>query len=114
MAGAYLVKRLGDELFTKPEPAAADEAEVGDDLDGLVVHDEEDRPVGTAHRIADVAVYVVFDGSGIPEDVFARCLDEPETRLMFQAGDGRITSLIYVPDPSLAPRRPEGLRADDV
>ena len=117
MAGSYLVKRLGDELFAKPAPreeTAEEASEEADEYDGQVVHDEEGQRLGTAHRVPDVAVYVVFDGYGRPEDVLARCLAQPDSRLLFQEERGRVTALIYVPDPSALPRRPEGLRADEV
>ena len=112
-ASAYLVKRLGDELFAKP--AAPDEPTKPDaDLDGQLIHDEEGRAVGTAHRLRHVAVYVVSDGYGKPDDELARCLKESDSEVMFQTDGGRITALIYVPDPSRAPRRPEAMRADEV
>lgn len=120
MAGAYLVKRLGDELMPKPAPAASDEGNgeekaTDDGLDGQVVRDEEGRAIGTAHRLPGVAVYVAFDdGYETPQQVLARCLEEPEPTLLLQREGRRIVGLIYVPDPSLAPKRPEGFRADEV
>lgn len=123
-AGTFLVKKINDELFSKPaspgepDPApatAATPATPVEDLDGQMIRDEEKRPVGTAHRVPDVAVYVVFDGWGNPTSELARCIDDPGTRVMFQhTASGQITGVIYVPDPSRAPQRAEGMRADDV
>ena len=123
-AGTFLVKRINDELFAKPEAApdattpvtsAPPPAPPVDDLDGQMVHDEEKRPVGTAHRVPGIAIYVVFDGYGHPDKELARCIDDPGTRVMFQHTDrGQITGVIYVPDPTRAPQRAEGMRSDDV
>ncbi len=122
-AGTFLVKRINDELFAKPAtPADAGEAATPaspappvDDLDGQMIHDEEKRPVGIANRVPDIAVYVVFDGYGNPTNELTRSIDDPGTRVMFQHTDrGQITGVIYVPDPSRAPQRAEGMRPDDV
>ncbi len=125
VAGAYIGKKIKDELFSVPKPREAAEqmAPTGsaagsgadDDLDGTVVEDEDERAVGTAHRVPGVGVYVAYDGYGNPQRVLADCVGDPAARLLLTTDDkGRITALIYVPDPSRAPRRPEGMRADDV
>ena len=117
-ASAYLAKRIGDELLkpSKPtEPAEPDEPEPpADELEGQVFLDEHERSLGTSYRLPGVAVYVVTDGYANREEELARCLPEPQPRIFLRREDGRITGLIYVPDPSRAPRRPDGMRASEV
>ena len=116
-ASAYIVKRLGDELFAKPAPPTdpVDAAEPEpDDLDRRMIHDEDGRRVGLALRVHRLAVYVISDGHGGAEEQFARCLDDPDHRLLFQTTDGRITGLIYAPDPNRLPPRGDALRPDEV
>ena len=115
----YLAKRIADQLLAPPaQPATAAqpvEGEVaGGDLDGHVVHDEHGQPLGTAHRLRDVAVYVVADGYGDYEDELRRCLEDPEPRVFLYTEGARIAGLIYVPDPSRAPRRVSAIRSDEV
>ena len=115
MAGSYLVKRLGEELFAKPaRPDVVEGEEPDDGLDGRVIQNEEGRDVGTARRLPAAAVYVVTDGFEPPDRTLARCLGDPASRVLFQEDGGRITAVIYVPDPTTVPPRPEGLRADEV
>lgn len=119
-ASAYVIKRIKDELFSPPaEPDGPDESNEAQDsledtLDGYVVHDEDGQPVGTAHRIHDVAVYVVSNGYGDPEVRFAQCLSDPDSRLIFHTEDGRVTAVIYVPDKLEPPGQVRGTRADEV
>lgn len=113
IGGQYLAKRLADQLLAPParpaEPAAPDE-----DLDGQVFRDDEGEPVGTARRVPGVAVYVVADGTGDHADELARCLEEPGSRLYWRAEEGRITGLIYAPDPDRVVVRVAATRADEV
>lgn len=123
-AGAFIGKKIKDELFSAPKPTDPDDggdpprrataAPERDSLDGQTVEDEDGRSVGTAHRVPGVAVYVAYDGYGDPQAELARCVAEVEPRLLLTSENGRITGLIYVPDPSQAPQRPQALRADDV
>jgi hypothetical protein len=102
-----------------PEPRATAEVtevpaeEWVDELDGQPFHDEDGHLLGTAYRLAEVAVYVVSNGYQRPAADFA-LLADPQTRLFWQTADGRVVALIYVPDPSRVPARPEALRADDI
>lgn len=109
----YIVKRISDYVTAPPaqpaEPSAPDR-----DLDGQVIHDEQGQRLGTAHRLPDVAVYVVSDGPADHEAELKRCAGEPASRLFFHTEGERLTGLIYVPDPSRLPRRVEGARADEV
>lgn len=120
-AGMYLAKRIGDELLAPPKPkaeAAEPEApaeEVVDEYDGAVFRDEQDRPLGIARRLPGVAVYVVSSEYANPNAEMERYLaEEPEGEIFVRREGGRITGLIYVPEPSRAPRRPEAMRADDI
>ena len=124
-AGAFIGKKIKDELFAAPKPRTADgardatdsapPAEPADDIDGTLIEDEEGLVVGTAHRVPGVAVYVAFEGYGNSQRVLADCVGEADTRLLLTTDDaGRIAALIYVPDPSRAERRPQAMRPDDV
>jgi hypothetical protein len=127
VGASYVGKKLYDYLTTSPTPAAAVEPDEGveeveaaesiapvDELDGQPFFDENGQPLGTARRLAGVAVYVVTDGYASRHGELLRSLEEPESRIIWHTVDGRITALIYVPDPTNAPSRPEGMRADDV
>lgn len=120
IAGQYVAKRLYDTVMAPPpqrEEAHQDEAPAehdAEDLDGQVVTDDEGRPVGTARRLRHVAVYVVGDRYASPEAELLRSVNEPESRLLMRSEDGRLTALIYVPDPATAPARVDGIRSDDI
>lgn len=122
MASAYVAKRIKDEIFAKPKPPTepdspgGEAAEVAqeDDLDRQIVHDEEGQPLGRALRVPGLAIYVVSTGYGTPAEELARCVDEPETRLLVETDGGRLTGLVYVRDPSRVPPRGEAIRAEDV
>ena len=122
IGASYIAKRIADQVLAPPpKPAAPDEPEdepseepVVDELDGQPFHDEDGQPLGTALRLPGIAVYVVADGYANRHAELLRSLAEPESRLFWHTEDGRITALIYVPDPANAPRRAEGIRADEV
>ena len=114
VVGGYLAKRIGDELFSAPaRPTVPGPTADDDDPDQLVLADETGRPLGTAYRLPEVAVYVVSDGHGHRQDELAWCVADPEGRLFVQRDGGRITGLIYAPAPGRPPTG-EGLRADEV
>jgi hypothetical protein len=122
----YLVKRVTDYVMAPPPAAGEPDSEpeqqaragapevIGPDLDGDEIHDDEGQLLGTARRVRNVAVYVVTDGFGNPLEVLHQAVDDAETRVMFHTVDGRLTGIIYVPDPSKAPPRADGMRADEV
>ncbi len=124
IAGQYVAKRLYDQILAPPKqveeaeddaPVERREVEVeADELHGQVVTDDEGRPVGTARRLRQVAVYVVADRHANAEAELLRSLNEPESRLLLRSEDGRLTALIYVPDPDSAPAQVEGIRSDDI
>ena len=123
IAGQYIVKKISDQVFAPP-PERQEEAEVAeprhveerivDELDGQVVVDDEGHPVGTARRLPAIGVYVVSDRRGESESELVRALNDPNSRLLIRSADGRVTGLIYVPDPDSAPPRVEGIRSDDI
>lgn len=124
IAGQYIVKRISDQIMAPPPSAAEPEADdretrpanppVVDELDGQAVVDEEGNAVGTARRLASVAVYVVAERRGEAEAELLRSINDPDGRLLVRSEDGHIVALIYVPDPSGAPVRVEGIRSDDI
>jgi hypothetical protein len=122
IAGQYIVKRISDQILAPPpeQDAAAEadeqrtEAPLIDELDGQVVVDDEGQSVGTARRLAAVGVYVVADRRGEAESELLRALNDPNSRLLIRSDAGRVTGLIYVPDPESAPPGVEGIRSDDI
>jgi hypothetical protein len=121
VAGQYIVKKI-TEGFTAP-PAQPDEPAAepvqtspkpANVAETQQITDENGQLVGTAVRLPEVVVYVVRQSHLAPQQELARALAEPEGRLLIQSEDGRITGLVYVPDPTRAPARAEATRADDV
>lgn len=123
----YLVKRISDYVTAPPvtpdakgpEPSdarttTAQELDESVDLDGEAIRDDDGHVIGIARRIRDIAVYVVSDTSGNRLETLQNCVDDPESRVLFQTVDGRLAGLIYVPDPEKAPARVGGFRADDI
>jgi hypothetical protein len=122
----YLVKRVSDYVMAPPpskgdpetepeQPArASGPEEIGPDLDGEPIEDDEGQVLGTARRVRNVAVYVVTDGFGNPLERLQQAVDDAETKVMFHTVDGKLMGLIYVPDPSKAPPRADGMRADEI
>lgn len=124
VAGQYIVKKI-TEGFTAPPPQPDEpedepvrqssvSASQSNFPDRQQVTDENGQIVGTAVRLPEVAVYVVRQSHLTPQQELERALSESEGRLLIQSEDGRITGLVYVPDPSGAPARAEATRADDV
>jgi hypothetical protein len=124
IAGQYIVKRIYDQVLAPPpereddaaesEPRPRAEERFVDGLDGQVVLDDEGNPVGTARRMASIGVYVVSERRGDAESELLRALNDPNSQLLIRADDGRVTGLIYVPDPDSAPPKIEGIRSDDI
>lgn len=116
----YALKKIGDYVMAPPPQAAETDEETSvaaapADLDGQVITDEEGQSLGVARRVAGVAVYVIAERrAGLEEQLRAAIVD-PEGRVFFHhAEDGRLTGLIYVPDPSARPAPVAVTRADDV
>ncbi len=120
----YIVKRISDQILAPPptreveaevaEPQRRVEERIVDALDGQAVVDDEGHPVGTARRLASIAVYVVSERRGDAESELMRALNDPNSRLLIRSDDGRVSGLIYVPDPDSAPPAIEGIRSDEI
>jgi hypothetical protein len=125
IAGQYVIKRIYDQVLAPPPERQDDAADpepqrrvveelVVDELDGQVVLDDVGQPVGIARRLATIGVYVVSKRRGDAESELLRALNEPNSQLLIRSDDGRVTGLIYVPDPDSAPPGVEGIRSDDI
>jgi hypothetical protein len=129
-AGTFIAKKIKDELFAPPPPDDDDEEEerrpapqrsqhVDDPQDGAEYRDDEGRFLGYLRRVQDVAVYAVTSAHGSPHASLAEALRDPNSQLVFQTTNGRISGLVYIPDPDAAPGASSGsdtraFRADDV
>ncbi|HEX5498177.1 MAG TPA: hypothetical protein VFX03_03080, partial [Thermomicrobiales bacterium] len=110
----YVGNWLKDELL-KPATAPLPPPEgAPPPPDRQELQNEDGETIGVACLAAGVSVYVVSDGYGTPQTELARCISDPNSTLMVQTEGGRITALIYVPDPDLPSRKTLGLRAEDV
>lgn len=125
MATSYIAKRLKDELLGSPDeqpdgksPRARQSASApaADQHDGQPVHDENGKVIGRAHRVAEVAVYVVTRDSEHAPQELARGLREEGTQTVFHTtADDHVTSIFYVPEPKAGvPTVGRGFRPDDV
>jgi hypothetical protein len=127
-AGTFIAKKIKDELFAPPkadveddEPeyrAPAPQHYENDDQDGAEYRDENGRLLGYTRRVGNVAVYAVTSAHGSPHAALSEALRDPNSQLVFQSTNGRISGLIYVPDPNSSPGSSsgdsQGFRADDV
>jgi hypothetical protein len=122
---ALVFKKIGDRLTSEifPEPKAPIEADpeshhqvAADDGpdEQIVMHDEDGRLLGTAQLVSGVGVYVIGDGYGTTHGELMQCLAEGSQEIRVMTDRGRITALIYFPDPNRPPRTGQALRADDV
>jgi hypothetical protein len=124
IAGQYVIKRIYDQVLAPPPERQGDSADPDpqqrveeqfvDELDGQGVLDDEGHPVGIARRLASIGVYVVSDRRGDAEAELLRALNDPNSQLLIRSDDGRVTGLIYVPDPDSASPGVEGIRSDDI
>ena len=123
VGASYVGKKIYNYIMTQPEaPAEGEQAEVGgtladvpvDELDGQPFYDEDGQPLGTAHLVPGLAVYVVSNGYANSAVELERALNDSETRLFWRTTGERIVALIYVPDPSRAPQRPTAMRAEEI
>jgi hypothetical protein len=128
-AGLFIAKKIKDELFAPPVQDDEDEVEaprhapsqqqsyVNDPQDGAEYRDEAGRLIGYTRRVTDVAVYAVTTAHGSPHAALSEALRDPNSQLVFQSTNGRISGLIYVPDPDATPGSSgdnNGFRPDDV
>jgi hypothetical protein len=96
----------------QPAPAPVEEY---DEFDGEIVNDEHGTPIGTAHRMRAINVYLVSDSHGNLEREFQECLEDDESRRYFiRDKRGRLTGVIFAPHPDRMPQKAEALRADEI
>jgi hypothetical protein len=121
--GMYIANRIKDELLKPPVPVDEEVDESGevrevyeDPLDGEVIRNDAGETLGVAHRLANVAVYVVGNRGVNANAEMERALEDPETEIVIHRQGREITALVYIP--SVAARAPQsatrGFRADDV
>lgn len=122
---ALVFKKIGDrltqEIFPEPKPQSEADpeshyqaaADVGPDEE-IVMHDEDGRLLGTAQLVSGVGIYVMGDGYGTTHAELMQCLAEGSQEIRVMTERGRISALIYFPDPNRPPRTGQALRADDV
>lgn len=121
----FVVKKISDYVMAPPPQEAEESAEAqpqyqqsaptAGGLDGQVITDENGDRLGVARQIANVAVYVIADSRAGLEDQLKETITDPEGRVFFHHSEsGRLTGLIYVPDPSRRPAPVAAARADDI
>ncbi len=120
--GMYIANRIKDELL-KP-PVEREEVDDGqpvhetyeDPLDGEIIRNDAGVTLGVAHRLGNVAVYVVGSRGVNANAEMERALNDPETEIVIHREGREITALVYIP--SVVARAPQastrGFRADDV
>lgn len=127
-AGTFIAKKIKDEFFAPPPPDDDEEDRApqrsqpqhyDDPQDGAEFVDENGHVVGYLRRVHDIAVYAVTTAHGSPHAALIEALRDPDSQLSFQSTNGRVSALIYAPDPErqqvvedTTPRK--GFRADDV
>jgi hypothetical protein len=96
------------------QPAQAPVEEY-DEFDGEIVNDENGVPIGTAHRMRAINLYLVSDSHGNLEREFQDCLEDDESRRYFiRDKRGRLTGVIFAPHPDRMPQKAQALRADEI
>jgi hypothetical protein len=122
VGASYVMRKVSDYVMAPPKADQVVEEEVEEtsvprvpDLDGQIITDENGASLGTARRVAEVAVYVITENRRGLEDQLKSTIEDPEGRVFFHhAEDGRLTGLIYVPDPASRPAPVAATRADDI
>jgi hypothetical protein len=123
----WAIKKIADEVMAPPpappepgEPAAPAPAyqapvEEEDEFDGELVNDEQGNPIGTAHRMRSIGIYLVSDSHGNHEKELQECVEDEESRRYFiRDKRGRLTGIIYAPHPDRMPAKAAALRADEI
>lgn len=124
----YIAKRVADQLLNPTPsaqaaaeatpsaqaqaPAAAPARNQGPEL--LAVTDETGRTIGSAYRVADVAVYIVANPNVDRAAELEHSFTDPETQIYFHHENGRLAGIIYAPARSRTLGNLQGGRADDV
>ena len=124
----YLAKKIADQVLnptpaaqqTGEQPPAAQAApatsspasQAGPDV--IVVRDENGRSLGSAHRVSEVAVYLVANPQSGQAQELEHALTDPDTQIQPYFENGRLVGIIYIPARSRALGNLHGGRADDV
>jgi hypothetical protein len=124
VGGQFVLKKISDYVMApSPPPQAEEETEVDQqpavqgppNLNGQVISDENGDRLGVARRLAGVNLYVIADGRTGLEQQLKATIDDPGSRVFFHhTEDGRLSGLIYVPDPSSRPAPVSASRAEDI
>lgn len=117
--GMYIANRIKDEILKPPtveEEVDNEYIEPEDHLDGEVVTNADGVVLGVAHRLRDIAVYVVGSRSANANIEMERALHDPDAEVIVHREGRQITALVYVPTESaeLPSGGNLGLRADEV
>ena len=126
----WAIKQIADQVMAPPpgaqqapvDPAAAAQqhhpappVEEFDEFDGEIVNDEHGVPIGTAHRMRAINIYLVSDSHGNLEQELQRCLEDDESRRFFiRDKRGRLTGVIFAPHPDRMAKKADALRADEI
>lgn len=122
----WAIKKIADEVMAPPPPppdpaekaaaaAPAPPAPEYDEFDGELVNDEQGNPIGTAHRMRSVGIYVVSDSHGNLEKELQDCIEDEESRKFFiRDKRGRLTGIIFAAHPDRMPAKAQALRADEI
>ncbi len=122
----WAIKKIADEVMAPPpappppnEPPAQQAyqapVEEYDEFDVEIVNDEEGSPIGTAHRMRSIGIYVVSDSHGNLEKELQDCIEDEESRKYFiRDKRGRLTGVIFAPHQDRMPTRAQALRADEI
>ena len=124
VGASFVLKKVGDYVMAPPKTAEVEEERTEEaaprapempSLDGQTITDEDGQSLGIARRVANVGVYLITgDRSGL-DDQLKATVEDPAGRVFFHhAEDGRLTGLIYVPDPAKRPAPVAATRADDI
>lgn len=124
----WAIKKIADEVMAPPSPPPAQNepaptpaphyqapVEEYDEFDGEIVDDENGTPIGTAHRMRSINIYLVSDSHGNLEKELQDCLEDQESRRYFiRDKRGRLTGVIFAPHPDRMPAKAQALRADEI
>lgn len=120
VGASFVVKKLGDYMMSPPRASEEpdDERPVESaalDLDGQVITGEDGERLGVARRLTAVNVYLIADTRAGLDGALMSTIDDPDHRVFFHhAEDGRLSGLIFVPDPSSRPAPVAASRSDDI
>ncbi len=118
--GMYIANKIKDEILNPPastkEEYIEEEEAYEDPLDGEVITNADGAVLGIAHRMRDVAVYVVGSRSANANTELERAMNDPEAEVIIHREGRQITALVYIPSETaeLPMSGGQGFRADEV